>query len=108
MTLFVQASLDFQIYMYKRRKFNVIIRVLPGALLIPFIFHLFLPFEVFFLDGYTLFKFRNPFCKGREVGLFMYTLGFSLVKETGKGTEIKVWQIRWIRELNFLFLFQKS
>ena len=37
----------------------------------------------------------------------MTTKGFFLVKqETVAGT--KVWQIRWIRELNYLFLFQEA
>ena len=86
---------------YEGCSFNVVIGVLQGALLIPFTFRLLQPFEVFSLDGNTLFKSRNPFCKGRKVGLFRYTLdtgklhyqvhfgihnddqkGFSLVKET--------------------------
>ena len=63
---------DFTVY--EGRSFNVVIRVLQGALLIPFTIRLLNHFEVFSLDGITLFKSRNPFCKGREVRLFRYTL----------------------------------
>ena len=70
---------------YEGRSFNVVIGVLQGALLIPFTFRLLQPFEVFSLDGNTLFKSRNPFCKGREVGLFWYTLK-TLVNCTTKCT----------------------
>ena len=59
---------------YEGRSFNVVIGVLQGTLLIPFTLCLLQPFEVFSLDGNKLFKSRNPFCKGREVGLFRYTL----------------------------------
>ena len=59
---------------YEGRLFNCVIVVLQGALLIPFTFRLLQPFEVFSFEGNTLFKSRNPFCKGREVGLFRYTL----------------------------------
>ena len=55
-------SLDW----YEGRSFNVVIWVLQGALLIPFTFRFLQPFEVFSLDGNTLFKSRNPFCKGRK------------------------------------------
>ena len=59
---------------YKGCSFTVVIGVLQGALLIPFTFCLLQPFKVFSLDGNTFFKSQNPFCKGREVGLFRYTL----------------------------------
>ena len=70
---------------YEGRSFNVVIRFLQGALLIPFIFRLLQPFEVVSLDGNTLLKSRNPFCKGKEVGLFRYTLK-TLVNCTTKCT----------------------
>ena len=70
---------------YERRSFNVVIGVLQGALLIPFTFRLLPPFEVFSLDGNTLFKSRNSFCKGRDVGLIWYTLK-TLVNCTTKCT----------------------
>ena len=89
--------------LYERHSYNVLIGVIQGALLIPFKFRLLQPFEVFSLDGNTLFKSRNPFCKCREVGTLgppedtgklHYQVhfgihnddqkGFSLVKETGK------------------------
>ena len=70
---------------YEGRSFNVVIGVLQGTLLFPFIFRLLQPFEVFSVDKNTLFKSQNPLCKGREVGLFRYTLK-TLVNCTTKYT----------------------
>ena len=107
---------------YEGHSFNVVIGILQGALLIPFAFCLLQPFEVFSLDGNTHFKSGNLVCKGREVGLFRYTLktlvkcttkctsGFIMTTKRGsKGNrkKLQVWRIRWMRELNYLFLFQE-
>ena len=73
--MFVNYMLFVYLFvLYEGGLFNIVIGVLQGTLLIPFTFRLLQPFEVFSLDGNTFFKSQNPFCKGREVGIFRCTL----------------------------------